>query len=32
MEHVATPYAIDLNDEGNFDGFCQIRHNLHLVM
>ena len=31
MEHVATPYAPDLSSEGNFDGFAQIRHNLHLV-
>lgn len=31
MEHVATPMAVGLSGAGNFDGFAQIRHNLHLV-
>ena len=31
MEHIATPITDDLNSSGNFDGFAQIRHNLHLV-
>lgn len=31
MEHVATPMIAGLNDSGNFNGFAQIRHNLHLV-
>jgi len=31
MEHVATPAVSDLDCSGNFDGYAQIRHNLHLV-
>lgn len=31
MEHIATPMADDLNPAGNFDGYAQVRHNLHLV-
>ena len=31
MEHVATPMAAGLSVAGNFNGFAQIRHNLHLV-
>lgn len=31
MEHVATPASAGLNLSGNFDGFAQIRHNLHLI-
>jgi thymidylate synthase ThyX len=31
MEHVATPITPELDGSGNFSGFAQIRHNLHLV-
>lgn len=31
MEHVATPLSEGLDPSGNFDGYAQIRHNLHLV-
>jgi thymidylate synthase ThyX len=31
MEHVATPITPDLDGSGNFSGFAQVRHNLHLV-
>jgi hypothetical protein len=31
MEHVATPLTAELNPAGNFNGFAQVRHNLHLV-
>lgn len=31
MEHVATPLTPNLDGSGNFSGFAQIRHNLHLV-
>jgi thymidylate synthase ThyX len=31
MEHVATPLTDDLDPSGNFNGFAQVRHNLHLV-
>lgn len=31
MEHIATPMTEDLDPSGNFDGYAQVRHNLHLV-
>jgi thymidylate synthase ThyX len=31
MEHIATPLSEDLDPSGNFDGYAQVRHNLHLV-
>jgi thymidylate synthase ThyX len=31
MEHVATPLTDELDPSGNFNGFAQVRHNLHLV-
>lgn len=32
LEHVATPMSEGLDDTGNFTGFAQIRHNLHLIL